>query len=358
MKIGVIADCHVHNFRRFGGRIEAGVNKRCRLTLDALSLALDRAVSHGCDTVVIPGDLFDVADPGPQVIAEVQRVIHEHKFNREVIVLTGNHDQVSTTVGDHAIGPLAPVAEVVDSPQSIRVGDVELVCLPHVPKPMGEWLEDAIPKRPDGVKSRLLFVHAGVAGPDDPRFMLGAVDTVPAKLLQDIGEDNGMSVVFAGHWHKYRMFPGTCPVYQVGALCPTSFSDAGLEDYGSLLVWESTTNKVGRVIVPGPRFIRLKAGESLPTAPGCALFVAIACEANQVAGETARLSGELAGSIEAGEVTLDDTDSVVAARTAAQEARSATTLESALLGFVEQMPLPEGVGRAQVLAMSKKYLGL
>lgn len=349
--VGLIADAHVHNFRRFGGRIEAGINRRCQVTLDTLSAAVAIARSRS-DVVALLGDLFDVADPGPQVIAEAQKRLSG------VVVLVGNHEQVSTLSGDHAVGPLAPVATVVDEPRVIRAGDVDLVCLPHVPRQASEWMEDAIPPKTSG-RDRALLLHVGIATPDDPAFAQENVDVVKVRWLINLCRKHEISAVFSGHWHRHRILHAKDPVIvQVGALNPTGFSDSGLTDFGSLLFWDSEAKTVQREIIPGPRFVRIKAGEAVPAAPGCSLFVEIACEPEQVAAETERLVGTLSGQIMAGEVVIDDTLSIVAARTAAQEAKAATTLESALSGFVEQMPLPDGVDRSQVLATARKYLGM
>ena len=48
MRVGFVADVHVGNHIRFGGPIEAGMNRRCRETVATLRRAVLKAREEGC----------------------------------------------------------------------------------------------------------------------------------------------------------------------------------------------------------------------------------------------------------------------------------------------------------------------
>jgi len=105
-----------------GEFIRPGINKRCGLVFATLEFALRRAHEEGCKVFVVNGDLFDTAKPSPQHLAETQRVLGQYPEMQKVILL-GNHDMESAEEGDNALGPLRPVAQIIEQPTILRFKD-------------------------------------------------------------------------------------------------------------------------------------------------------------------------------------------------------------------------------------------
>jgi len=353
VKISFCADIHIANHQRMGGPVLSGLNRRCAL---ALRVFKDAVQGSQTDLMVVLGDLVDTTRPEPQVLTGIQEAIG----SKRVVLLMGNHDQVSTKPGDHALGPLAPVANVIERPTVLAFPGGALFCVPFRPGRARDWLPEVVatlaPEKTAGGK--VLLLHLGLMGDDVPAYLKDAHDAVPASLVKELCEQHGMDAAFAGNWHGYREFPGN--VFQCGTLCPTGFDNPGLEGYGQVLTWDFATKTMSRVEVEGPRFLKLKT-KRLPlhmALPPGDLYVQIMAEAEQVAGAKAWLdTARDAGLVLDGEVVLDDVEVKVAARTAATVARSAKTLDEAVAGFVAQMPMPDGVDREAVLARVKGYLG-
>lgn len=372
MKIAFMADLHVDNHRRMGGPTESGLNRRCRQVLGAVKRGIARALELGCSGLVIAGDVFDTVKPAPQVVAALQAVLD---VELEIVIVAGNHDQVSTALGDHALGPLNPLVRVWERPGIAAIGGMEVVCIPFQPGPASEWfprvLEEVV--RQPGAQGQIVALHLGLSTHDTPAYMKTAHDQIPVHVLGDLCARWGLRAAFAGNWHGHRVFrvPDkahiTVPLVQIGALSPTGWDNPGWDDHGALVIWDSGSQQVQVETIPGPRFVKVRSGEKLdrqgvlgPAAErGDSVYVWI------VAGSREELEAERSwldtrkreGLIVDGEVSLDDVEVRVAARTAATVARSAETLETALAGYVEQMPVPEGVDRAEVLAVARKYLG-
>ncbi len=236
--IAFFADLHAANHRRHGGPKEAGINRRCRQVLDTLKRAVDRVNERRCAALVILGDLFDTTRPEPQIVAEVQQILK--CANMPVYILMGNHDLVSTTPGDHALGPLAPVARIIDDGVLLQIGKLQLCCVPFQPGPAIDWLPSRLAMwNPQATNlPTALLLHLGLASDDTPVYLRGTPDTIPADLVIDLCKQYGFSACFAGHWHTHRVFCEDPLVVQVGALCPTGFDNCGLDGYGSLLIWD------------------------------------------------------------------------------------------------------------------------
>lgn len=359
--IGLVADIHCANHRRHGGPVEAGLNRRCRQILKALEVAVVRAQDRDCEVLVVLGDLFDTTRPEPQIVRAVQRVFEK----MPVYVLMGNHDLVSTAPGDHALGPLSPVSEVVEVPTWIMPSpDLQLLYVPFRPGPAVEWLpevvKEAAPKRHHKDIPATMLLHLGLADDDTPAFMRGVHDAVPVGLVTSLCQEYGFKACFAGNWHYHKVLRKRPLICQVGCLAPTGWDNSGLEGHGTLVLWDGKQMEVEEI--PGPRFLDVDH-EDAPiideaVAGGHQLYVRCKVKKDQVSGMQRWLKDARAGEvIESGEVMLDDVEVRAAARSAATIARSADTLDEALDGFIRHMDLPEGVDRPTVLAKAKDYLG-
>ena len=118
MKLFGIADIHIGNHRQCGGQLKDGLNERCRATLDVLRAAVDEVVAQD-GVLVVNGDLYDVLRPE----AQVHRATQEILLPAMSIVVKGNHESNSDAPGDHALGPLSPVATIVDVPTAYVLGE-------------------------------------------------------------------------------------------------------------------------------------------------------------------------------------------------------------------------------------------
>lgn len=357
--IGLIADVHLGNPRRHGGPLVSGINRRCRQALDVLKRAVELANNQGCQALVVLGDLFDATNPPQQVVAATQGILSLAKM--PIYLLLGNHDQVSMDPGDHALGPLGPVAQVVSEPTAVVEGGVELLLVPFRPGPAEEWLSGAVKEAGATStapgKPATLLLHLGLADAETPAYLRGAHDSVTAGQLADLCSAHGIGACFAGNWHEHRVLRDDPLIVQVGALCPTGFDNEGLRGYGRVVFWDGRSMEVEEV--PGPRFLKLEPGENWDSREtgNCQVYVEFRCPPKGVPAALADVREAVDdGIIVAGDVVADQTVVRAAARSAATAARSADTLDQALAGYVESMELEEGVDRGAVLARVKGYL--
>jgi len=367
MRVGFVADLHTGNHRRFGGPVESGLNRRCRETVATLRAAVAKAKERNCSVIVILGDLFDTSHPEPQLIAAVQA-----SLDIESVAIMGNHDQVSMMPGDHALGPLNPVATVVDSPRVLHLQDVELWAIPFRTGRAADWLPQVMAEVQGGSASqgssasprRILALHLGLSDGDTPPWLQDAHDSISAKTVGDLCAQYGIQHAFAGNWHDHKQWSfGRCLVTQVGTLCPTGWDNPGATSYGQLVIYDSKTGVVACETIPGPRFLKADPSNDGGLISQLALEgnkVYVRCDAQpELMDIAAKALEELkaAGTIVDGEIVPEGSEEQAAARTAAMAAKSADTLDEALAAFVKEMPLPESVDRAAVLARAKTYLG-
>lgn len=356
--IGMIADIHVACHKRHGGPVHAGINRRCQQILNALEVAVRRVRDRGCKGLVVLGDLFDTTNPPQQVVTEVQRILGDFP----TWVLLGNHDQVSTAPGDHALGPLGPVVTVVEDPTVLRIDPgYELFFVPFRPGPAIDWLPAVLeewcggdqPKYKPGDNATLLL-HLGISDVKTPAYMRGHHDVVSDALLVELCQQYGLKAAFAGNWHWHRVHRKKPLVCQVGTLAPTGWDNPGF-DHGQVVYWDGQRMEVEQV--PGPRFIKLGVDDDVEVPDGCQVYVEIKASQDESAAGMAMLQEALAdGTVCAGSVVPDTEEVRAATKKAAMVARSAETMEEALSGFVEEMALDDGVDRSEVLATTRGYL--
>lgn len=380
-RVCLVADPHVGNHRRLATPGPCGVNTRARFALDALSVAASRAKQWNCPLVVL-GDLFDRANTDPRLVASTMEALAHAP---EVFVLLGNHDAVSSSPGDNALAPLRfmPGVGVVDEPRVVKLPrphevHAELWLVPWRPGPAKAWLPAAVEElAAEARRGRtrageppvvLLGLHLGIEDEKTPVFLRGAEDSIHAFVVDELMARHGIRATFAGNWHDRRRWEFVTPegaareVLQVGTLCPTGWSNPGLNGYGGLAWWDG--ERVGCDTIGGPRFLDVRSAEEFKEAvalgaKGLPVFLRWWVEADDVASareaiDEAVEEGRLAG----GEAVVDPAEVVASARTAATAARTAPTLGEALSRYVESMELPEGVEPGRVLTLSRRYLSL
>lgn len=356
-RIAFAADIHVGNHKRHGGPIVAGMNDRCRLVIATLRRAVELAEQRQCERLYVLGDLFDTVRPEPQVITAVQNAL---RGGLEIRLLMGNHDQVSTTKNDHALGPLEAVGgvDVIDETELHGFGgDIEIIAVPFRPGPAAEWFPPAVEEmaahlstRSDQWIGRLLVFHLGIEDEHTQAFLKGAHDSIPKDTVAQLMSKLDIDVALAGNWHSHRTWNARS-IIQVGTLCPTGWDNPGFEGYGRVAIYDSQFRKVTFEEIPGPRFSIAKSDGDIEEA------MAHVAERNRVyVRDEYGYGGAPLEGLAARELSVGQADVKSAARMAAGAARSATTLDEALANFVEEMPLEEGVDRAAVLGRVKGYL--
>lgn len=367
MTLAIVADPHVWPHRAFGGPVVAGVNNRARAVLDTLDRALDVAAAHDEEWFVVAGDMFDGVLPTPQLVAAAQDVLWKARGKDgdgpHVKILAGNHDRVSVAPGDHALGPLNPVADLIDRPQRHRpLPSTDMWFVPHVPGPMLPYLESAAsgfaaddPAGVGGLRTRrVLVAHLGIVDGRTPPHLVAQEDAIHVDALFDFMEKFDIGLLAAGHWHQHRSWErGGRRIIQIGALCPRDFRDGGITGYGKLLLVNMDAHagiEVDVRDIPGDRFVvvhsekeEAAAVKGLPA--GCHLHLRRTYETNAPvpAGVRVESAPDLAGA-------------TAATRSAALAARGAGTLDEALAAYVAEMPLEEGVDRAAVHARCREFL--
>jgi hypothetical protein len=283
-----------------------------------------------------------------------------------VHVMLGNHEQVSDATGDHALGPLAPVAQIVEQPTLIDDGPVELILVPflsarHAAVDALGWALDRFPVTPVAgePKPRALFVHLGIRDDQTKPWLRNATDAIDVADLVRLAEQHGIGAVFAGNWHDRRRWrTPRVEVFQLGALAPTGWDNPGLTGYGTVGLWDPLAVKpISYVEVAGPRFVtasdpaELEALRAKAAKKGISLFVEYT--QSNGAAPPPKVEGVVV------DVVPDRAEVASAARSAAVTARSAATLEQALVGYVDEMLLPPSLeqDRAEVARRAATYLG-
>jgi hypothetical protein len=371
LNIIAIADLHLDSHRKLGGPVTGGINRRGHLILGALERAVERARVEAA-VLVIAGDVFDTDHPAPQLIAAAQRILEPVGC----VFVKGNHDMVSSQPGDHSLGPLAPVADVIETPKVLRYDGLDLWCVPYQPGPAKDWLPTVMAEmqRLEGVGGlglprRLLALHLGLQSEATPPWLQGADDSVPVKLVSDLMFRHGIDAALAGNWHGHRewLLAKDRPLMQIGCAAATGFDNPGTEDFGWLCRYDSKTNRMAGERLPGPRFLAVNDAAELPAAgdladaidQGWSTFVRCTCRPSEVEAQQVVLEALRDDACVIEDFTIEPTQSSEAtaqARAAAVTAQNAKTFETAVEGYCNRMPLPDPTMRPEVLRRVKEYL--
>lgn len=265
MAVSLVADIHLGNLhlsRKIGGRLVAGLNDRAREIAEALCEARRRVDPD--KPLIIAGDLFDVADPTPELMKAAMDAVGAGGVDGEnTFFLVGNHDQTSDVPGHNALGPLSHVGYVIEGPWLYDCQDGEqVIFLPFRNIPGRDLVREGLERLKhllDPQAPKLLVVHLGIEDESTPPWMRGHNDSILLHELLELMHRYRIEACAAGNWHQYRSWEAqrdgdTYRVAQIGALCPTGWDNPGLEGYGSLIHW-TPGQPFEREEIPGPRFI-------------------------------------------------------------------------------------------------------
>lgn len=347
-----IADVHLGNIGPFGGEVMAGLNARCRATLEALRSAVEIARREGVRRIVSLGDFFDSSATSPQIVAAAQQVIVDSGI--EWIFLLGNHEMGSEDPRDTSLAPLAPVATIVV--ERMRIGQLDL-------RPYQKDLDTLAPFE----KSTVGCIHAGIYDESFPPYAKGQVDAISVARLRELGAE----MVVAGNWHAARRWTGSptprptpkrlgvglFDYLQVGALAPKNFGELGHDLYGKAVLFDD--GKFSSIEVPGPRFVRVSSEGELrreieSTHGGCFLFVEWIANGEDERAHAVKVLAEEKRLVMAHRIVPAPLEAGEPGKV--KELWSGSTVERAVRDYVERMPLPEGVARSEVLAQAIERL--
>jgi hypothetical protein len=355
-----IADLHLANHRMFGGVYTAGLNERARAIARAIRQAADVVGEN--DSLLVLGDVFDSDTPSPALISAAQQALE----GSNVHVIKGNHDMSSTDPGHNACAPLAGHCVVEEAPHVLLADKAGLTVGLMVPfaTPVRDAILAAlaIAKKNASWRAatqRLVFGHWGIAAPDDPPYLREAHDAIDASDLADLCFMHDVCGVAAGNWHKRRQFGHArgdkfVSLLQVGSLAPTGFDNPGWEGYGTVASWNAQKKSWQYRELPGPRFLRhMPTIEEIRSHLGCQVHVRV----NGTAEEQASLKEQLDALPLAGRQTrIASAEKLAAAKAAAHAAAIASTVELALVGYIEKMTLPTLADRAEVQKLALQFL--
>lgn len=372
MKHAFVADVHVNNHGGLrGGRYVAGLNLRCRATLDSLSAAVRLAEAENCASFSVAGDLLDNMTPAPQMIAATGRAMQSDKLR--VIVVGGNHDRASNQPGDNAFSwlGLMECAQSVERPRVADMGDSWHFHVPFQPEPPAEWLPgllEVLSRERSDARPACLVIHTGIRDAETRRreWSAKATDAIDVELLMELCHKNRIGFVFAGNWHSWGQWRQECEdgfeilVTQCGALVPTGHDNPGLVGYGGVNIWDVDAGTVSRLEVPGPRFVvATSQAEVDDLAEYCSqLHVRFACqhEDADAANELCQ-AAKAAGKIADFTIRRNGVRSSVAKK-AVGVARDVSTLSEALVSYVAGLELPATVNGQRVVERCAALLSL
>jgi hypothetical protein len=363
--LAFIADTHLHNHPAFGLEMRGGINRRAQMILDAIASAKARALKLGA-TLVVLGDVFDTVRPPPQLIAALQKILAEGPN----VIIKGNHDMVSTQVGDHSLGPLgAGIADVIEEPTVLRLDGCELWCVPFQPGPARDWLPVVLAELSAAVQGRsrsgqlgslprrVLALHLGLQASDTPVYLQGSPDSVTVDQVDALMDQYNISFCIAGNWHGHQVYEGR--IAQCGTLAPTGFDNPGLEGYGSLCLYDTEKDKFWREEIPGPRFVKVRTPEDLDALQGNVNHVL----AKLITGpqKMPDLFDRAVDMVSLKQLVdflmeTDEAQRTAAARAAAYGAQHAASNDEAIAAFIERQPMDRPELRVKVLEAVKNYL--
>ncbi len=366
-KIAFVADVHVGNHKVFGGPEVLGMNQRCWLTVNTVEEASTMAQAQGCEGFIIAGDLFDSIMPSPQMLAQTRDRLVSHM---DVSLLLGNHDARSSEMGDNALAPLhdSNCIQVVDFKKSSarwkRPDGAHIYYVPFRPGKADDWfVKDVLDLYTGGEDNITVVTHLGMRDGTEAKWLANSHDSLDFKRAIDKLEKSDIYLknLVAGNWHNHKhwSYKGT-NIVQIGALAPTGFDNPGPDGYGVLAVLDLSTNKWHFDEVPGPRFIKWNGkakDKNVQTAKrlravGNSVYLRWTVP-QEYHAEASQIAHSLGVTYE---MSIDGAEKKAAARSAGMSAKSATTLDKALAGFVNNMHLEEGIDRNNVLQHCRDYL--
>lgn len=396
-----IADVHIGNHGVLGGTMASGLNERCDLIIRAMAALANRfnenprAARSPQPRLAIAGDLFDVDKPSPAILARTMGVVEYlcNAFSGGVVIIPGNHDRTSETESallplhfithDHAgnRGPRIACEDITLDDTTIYLSfQSRMSPLEHVRKALAIYPNDNHVER--------LVLHYGIMDDTTPPWLHNAADAIHVDdLIAELQKFPHPLNVFAGNWHDQRSWPyihettkrGVARgVYQCGAFVSTGFDNEGSKtgrawcelDDGSVasLQCNVITFETLHDISELPPLLTAIERDPWAKEEAYRKFFRVLLDPDKAAEQRAAVTAMVGlydrdGRNEVARNVRIDFRLRAPNGTTQEEAelvaRSCVSgVGEALSAYVDQMPLPDGVDRALVLAEARRLVKL
>ena len=275
MKILHTSDWHVGRTMRGRSRHDEHVA--------VLAEMVEVAAAEQVDAIVIAGDQFDFANPGPEAETLVYRTLMDLAEIAPVVMVAGNHDHPRRLA---AVAPLLrlgriTVGAVVSRPEEggvVRpVDGLRVALIPFLSQRSIVTAADLMSLAPDAHGGKYADRVAGIADvlcagatADEVNLLVGHLmvhgaspsgDEREAHTVMDYSVSAhafpaGLSYVALGHLHRHQRVPAPAPVYYAGSPLQLDFGE--VEQAKGVVVVEASPGLPARV-----QFRPLRSGRRL-----------------------------------------------------------------------------------------------
>lgn len=227
LKLLITADIHVHSHRNDPKRIEDG--------LECLEWIYKTAIKEQVESVIIAGDLFhNRFQLNSYTYAKVCQLIQQSPI--KTLLLLGNHDMLYEDRWDtHSLIPFktSPSCVVIDTPQTLNIGGIDIDFLPYTPLPSSH-----IPFFANS-PAKMLITHVAVADAVlNAKFDIKSVeDDSKDKEIISASAFERWNKVYMGHYHYAQQVSKI--VEYIGSPMQLSFGEAGQKKHVIILDTET-----------------------------------------------------------------------------------------------------------------------
>lgn len=264
MRLVLFSDLHSHAYREFAKTLPNGRNSRLENALYVLREVREAAKRENAPVVFL-GDLFHKRNIFHTAVYNA--VYEEIRLFKEqgvkLVLIVGNHDQATADGKIHSLEPMKDIADVVDVPRCIAIGDTRIQCVPYMEdvKALRAAIADVPAGKTGKCGPRLLACHAGLAGA-----VTGPVEYRPDESLEVSAVPDKYDFAFFGHYHKRQKMKDQC--WYAGSPMQQSRGESEEHEKGYLL-FDTDTNKIRNVPLGMPEFVTVDAKKWTDEEVGC-----------------------------------------------------------------------------------------
>jgi len=255
MKLGIYTDAHFSLTSSIYSRIRGHkYSSRLDMLVESFKWMYKTFEDHGVDIIINAGDLIssDILKP------EENSAIYEafsYRGNIPEYHILGNHEIKDKNKEHHSMSLLRGYdnIEILDEMKVLEFEDESIILMPFTSSEdsyneLYELLENS-----DKSKKQYLFTHASYIGESYNRYIeMNGLDKL--KLVTSY---SNLKAIFNGHIHNIK---DEEIYHQIGSLTGNSFSDNYDEGYPGVVIYDTKTDKLERVVNPkSVLFFKIKA---------------------------------------------------------------------------------------------------